>query len=465
MNIFGLSITKALPTNLRPPDNRGGWYPIIREPFSGAWQQNVEWSTDEVLGYFAVYRCISLISSDIAKMRVKLVQEDAFGIWHEVSVPAFSPVLRKPNLYQTRIQFMQSWVQSKLINGNAYILKERDQRGVVIGLTVLDPWRVQPMVSTDGSVFYQLSPDRLAGLEFGITAPAREIIHDRWNTIFHPLVGTSPIFACGLAAAQGLKIQNNSASFFANGSNPGGILTAPGAISDETAVRLKQHWDTNYSGANVGKVAVLGDGLKYERMAVNAVDAQLIEQLKWTAEVVCAAFGVPAYMAGIGPAPVNTNIEALSQQYYSQCLQIHVESIEVCLDEGLALPDPYGTEFDTDGLLRMDTATLIAAEATAIGAGIKKPDESRKRLNLPPVEGGDTPYMQQQNFSLAALAKRDRDDPFAKPAPAPAAPAGQTETAPAQIGQADPEDEPEADPTVAARFAARLTRRLLQAAA
>ena len=88
----------------------------------------------------------------------------------------------------------------------------------------------------------------------------------------------SPIFAAGLAATQGLHIQSNSATFFKNGSNPGGVLTAPGAISDETAARLKVAWSTNYSGENAGKVAVLGDGLKYEAMAVTATDAQLIEQ-------------------------------------------------------------------------------------------------------------------------------------------------------------------------------------------
>ena len=62
----------------------------------------------------------------------------------------------------------------------------------------------------------------------------------------------------------------------------------------------------------------------------------------------------------------------------------------------------------------MDTATLVESEAKAVGGGIKAPNESRKRLNLKPVKGGDTPYLQQQNFSLAALDRRDQsDDPFA----------------------------------------------------
>ena len=123
--------------------------------------------------------------------------------------------------------------------------------------------------------------------------PAREIIHDLMMPLFHPLIGVSPIYACGIVALQGLNIQANSSQFFASGSNPGGVLTAPGAIDDSTAQRLKACWDANYTGANVGKVAVLGDGLKYEAMSVNAVDAQLIEQLKWTTETVCACYHVP----------------------------------------------------------------------------------------------------------------------------------------------------------------------------
>ncbi|ACL58957.1 phage portal protein [Methylobacterium nodulans] len=432
MRIFGLTITreKAAPT-ASPVDTRGGWWGIVREAFTGAWQKSVEVRLDTVLTYSAVFRCVSLIASDIAKMRLRLVSQDADGIWTETSSPSFSPVLRKPNRFQNRIQFITSWVESKLIHGNTYVLKERDSRRVVVALSVLDPTRVKPLVAPDGEVFYQLSRDDLAGvsdLDAALLVPASEIIHDRWNTLHHPLVGTSPIYACGLAAVQGIRIQTNSAHFFGNGSQPSGILVAPGPVSEENAKRLKAHWEQNFTGPNVGRVAVLGDGLRYEPMAVKASDAQLIEQLKWSAETVCSVFGVPAYKIGVGAPPAYTNIEALDAQYYAQCLQIHIESIELCLDEGLALPAPYGTEFELDTLLRMDTATQIRTYAEGVKGGLLKPDEGRAKLGLPPVTGGNAVYLQQQNFSLAALAKRDAQaDPFnpsapASPPPEPAPP-------------------------------------------
>jgi len=427
LRLFGLTISRE--KALAPVDNRDGWFPLVREPYTGAWQQNVEVKLDSVLAHSTVFRCISLIASDVAKMRLRLVAQDADGIWSETDSPAYSPVLRKPNRWQNRIQFITNWMESKLIRGNTYVLKERDNRGVVVRLYVLAPDRVKPLVADDGSVFYELQQDTLSGLsQNAVTVPASEIIHDRWNTLFHPLVGLSPIFAAGLAATQGLAIQNNSARFFTNGSQPGGVLTAPGAISDETAARLKAHWDANYTGQNVGKVAVLGDGLHYEPMAVKATDAQLIEQLKWSAETVCSVFGVPAYKVGVGTAPAYNNVEALNQAYYTDCLQIHVESVELCLDEGLGIGvgvkvegRTYGTEFDLDDLLRMDTATQVKTLSEATRGMLMKPDEARRKLGFGKVEGGDAVYAQQQDFSLAALAQRDRNDPFSKP-DAPATP-------------------------------------------
>jgi HK97 family phage portal protein len=426
MKLLGFEIIrrKNIPVGLSSPSSRGGWWSLVREPFAGAWQRNIEVSTADVLTFYAVYACVSLIASDISKLRLKLVQRDANGIWQETESPAFSPVLRKPNHFQTRIKFVEQWMTSKLIHGNTYVLKQRDQRGVVVALYVLDTQRCRPLVAPNGDVYYALSQDALTQVEHDqVVVPAEEIIHDVMVPLYHPLCGVSPLSACGLPATQGLRIQRNSTNFFTNGSQPGGILTAPGAISEEDANEIRRHWDEEYTGDNAGKVAVLGNGLKYEAMTVNATDAQLIEQLKLSAANVCSAYHVPTYMVGVDPPPAYNNVEALILQYYSQCLQNPIESIELLLDEGLNLPANYGTEFDLDDLLRMDTSTLIKASSDAIGGGGMSPNESRRRfLNLPPVTGGDAPYLQQQNYSLEALAKRDAmDDPFASKTPAPAA--------------------------------------------
>lgn len=419
-------IQKAL--QLQPLSGRGGWWTVIRESFTGAWQQNVEVRVDNVLTYFAVFACTTLIASDIGKLCLRLVQQDANGIWTETTSASFSPVLRKPNHFQTLLQFLETWILSKLIHGNTYVLKQRDRRGVVVKLYVLDPTRVTPLVSTSGDVYYELKRDDLSGLAKEIdTVPAREIIHDRWNCLFHPLIGLSPIYACGVAALQGLSIVANSQKFFQNMSRPGGILTAPGTIDDATAARLKAAWEENFGGENMGRVAVVGDDLKYVPLSVNPADAQLIDQLKLTAEHVCSTYRVPAYMIGVGPPPPYANIAPLIQQYYAQCLQTLTTALETCWDEGVGIAAPvdgtqYGVEFDINDLIWMDAATKIAAAAEAIKGSALSIDEARKTyLSVGPVPGGASILSQQQNYSIEALAERDRNNPFApKPTPGPA---------------------------------------------
>lgn len=405
MKLFGLQIGKAQPQSVT--ENRGGWYPLIREPFAGAWQRNVTVDQQAVLAFHAVFACMTLIASDIAKLRVKLVAQDSDGIWTETSNAAYSPVLRKPNGFQTRIQFWESWVLSKLSRGNTYVLKGRDNRNVVTALYVLDPNRVKPLVTPDGDVYYELQADNMAGLtEDRVIVPASEIIHDRFNCLFHPLVGVSPIYANGLAATQGLSIQNNSANLFGSGSRPGGLLIAPGRIDPENATRLKEYWDNNFSGKNAGKVAVLGDGMTYQGLSVTPEDAQLIEQLKWTAEVVCSTFHVPSFMIGVGQEPSAGGVQERTLRYYSQCLQSHIMAIQLCLHDGLEMALGAGVHFDLDGLLIMDSMTQM--EVLEKAKSVLTLDERRKRVNVRPITGGDTVYLQQQDHSIEAIAARDR---------------------------------------------------------
>src|SRR4029077_2392683 len=162
-----------------------------------------------------------------------------------------------------------------------------------------------------------------------------------------------------------------------------------------------------------------------EKVAMTNVEGQMVESLKWSAEVVCSVYHVPPYKVGVGALPSYNNVQALNVEYYSQALQSHIEEIEELLDHGLGLggwAGGMGTEFDTENLLRMDSVTQVTAIRDAVGAGVMSPNEGRGKLDLKPVDGGESPHLPQQNYSLAALAKRDaQDDPFA-PAKPPAPP-------------------------------------------
>lgn len=409
------------PMSVVSSGGRGGWFQIIGDTVTGAWQQGVRTGdAREVLAFSAVFACVTGIANDIAKLRIMQMEKGSSGIGEELSSEdaEFMRVLRKPNHYQNRIQFILVWIISKLLYGNTYVLKLRDRSKRVEQMYVLDPTRVAVMVTASGDVYYQLSRDDLSGVKEPLVIPASEIIHDITNPLFHPLIGVSPIYACALSATMGSRIQKNSTKFFDNMSRPSGMLTSKLTIQDETAARLKEEWEKNFSAENIGRLAVLGDGLRYEAMTIPANDAQLIEQLKWTVEDVARCFHYPLYKLGT-ETPPNSSIQALHQAYYNDCLQPYIESAELCLDEGLELGDEYYTQFDLDNLMRMDAEARYESYSKGVQAGWVKPNEVRAKEDLQPVVGGDACYLQQQNYSLEALAKRDaKEDPFATQAPA-----------------------------------------------
>ena len=326
------------------------------------------------------------------------------GIWADHSDAKISPLLRKPNSFQTRMQFFESWMNSKLSDGNTYVLKLRDEHGAVKQLRVLDYNKVTPYVTEDGEIFYQVRPDNVHGLEQQVMVPAREIIHDRFNC-FSILCAGFPRYM--LADLQQCRVTPSLLILLTilKWWKTGRVITVRGAVDQDKAREIKQSWDEGYSGSNAGKTALLADGANFTTIAMTAVDAQMVEQLKLTAEIICATFHVPIYKVNSAATPSYNNIEALDQGYYSQCLQTHIEAIELLLDESFELDEKTGIEMDLNTLIRMDTEGRYKTYSEAIGAGWLAPNQARRNENMLPVEGGDTPYLQQQNFALAARLK------------------------------------------------------------
>lgn len=450
MRIFGLEIKRAEKALHAVSDWRGGWH-RIQEPFTGAWQRNCEEKQADLLCYPALYACLSRIAGDIAKLPFQLQERKANGIWEALDNPAYSPVLRKPNHYQTQQQFREAWILSKLIHGNAYILKRRDARNVVDRLYVLDPTRVMPMVADGGDVFYQLNyPDSANLLPANypakqLTIPASEIIHDRLNCFHHQLIGVPPLCAAHWPAVMGMKILKTSAEFFSNAAQPAGILTGPAGMSEPDANALREFWN----GRVPGNIEVIGADLKFTSFAMKSADAQLIEQLRYTAEEICQPFGIKPYKIGVGTVPGGWKADDVNVEYYGDTLSPLIEAMENLLDEGLNVSMPLGIGLDTEPLWRMDEGKLAEVETKLVQGMVKKPDESRRRMNLAPTPGGDTLWGQHQDYPLGMLAERDDLNPVA-PESVPAMPA--------------PEEEETANEEVTRALAELATRKAIDAA-
>lgn len=437
MKIFGLTISRSGAAKALESVPQSGAWRTVFESFSGAWQTNTTETQTDVGTYPTLYACVYRIASDVGKLPFMLV-DTSNGISVAVSNPAYSPVLAKPNHYQTAGQFRERWMLCKLINGNAYVLKERDARGVVVALYILDPEKVTPLISDSGEVFYRLRTDSLSQAG-NVTIPASEVIHDRCVAMFHPLVGVPPVSSANWAAIKNLKVLKSSTDFFGNNAQPGGLLTAPAGMSQRDADQVKEYWAANFTGTNAGKVAVIGADMKFTPFAMKSIDAQMIEHLRYGDEQICQPFGIPPFKVGIGAPPAGLGVDGLNQLYYADALQTHIEHMEALLNDGLRIREPLSVELDLEPLLRMDEAKRADVEVKLVAGKIKTPDEGRARFNLAPTGGGDTLWGQNQDYPLGMLADRmSWDQSMQPPAPAP-----------------ENEQEPEQDDTARAIDAAR----------
>lgn len=424
MKILGLTFGRQKAMEAVGGTWRNAWR-LITEPFTGAWQRNIEEKQGDLITYPTLYACIYRISSDIGKLPFSLRSRDANGVWTEVTNSAYDPVLRKPNGFQTPAQFREYWIITKLTQGNAYILKRRDGRGVVTELYVLDPERVLPMVSDSGAVFYQLQTDKLNSLPEGYPAenlivPASEIIHDRCMTVHHPLIGVPPLAAAHWPALKNMKIMRSATEFFANNAQPGGLLTAPAGMKEEDAKAVQEYWNKEFSDGKSGKVAIIGADMKFTPFAMKSIDAQMIEQMRYSDEQICQPFGIPPFKVGIGTIPSGLGVDGVNLMYYSDALQAPIQHMEDLLDDGLKVTRPLGIELDTEPLLRMDEAKKADINTKLVGAMIKTPDEGRRPFNLAPTAGGNTLWGQNQDYPLGMLADRKEWDPAMQPAATPA---------------------------------------------
>ena len=387
----------------------------ISESFAGSWGRHIVAESRENLCQFSpVYACISRISSDISILRPMLMTPGKGGTKVEVtdSRSPYMPLMKRPNPYMNWIQFLSYWVTCKLLYGNAYAIKDRDSRGIVVALYPVSPRIAKPMVAPDGEVYYAFSGDNLARIPNGEAAlPASEVVHDRMNCLFdHALVGVPPIYAAAASGTLGMRIQANSEKFFANMSRPSGHLSFANKVDDDQLKLLKKQFEEGFSGGNLGRLLVTGGGAEYAPMAIAAEQSQLVEQMKVAVEDVARCFGMPLHKIQAGTMPTYTNIAAYNQQYLDDCLKVHIEPFERLMTDEVVMKEEYSVELDLSGFLRMDPKTRAERLQILVQCGVFSPNEARLSENLPPVDGGDQPLLQQQMWQIGQLANRPPPD-------------------------------------------------------
>lgn len=328
--------------------------------------------------------------------------------------PLYEVLHKSPNKKQTPFQFKQMMTAWAIMRKKSYAEIIQGPRGPVDQLIPLHPDRVREEELPDGGVRY-IYTEKNKG-------PRTILAEDMFTLQRYNLDGTATLDLVTYARESlglSLAAQQASARMFGNDSRPVGALKMPGKLSKEGKKALKESWEAAQSSGRYGSVAVLEEGLEWQKIGIDPKEAQFFEREEFQASDICRWLRVAPTMVGIpGTTMWGSGVEQLGQYFVTYTLGPLLKSWEQSISRDLIIKDErFFVEFIVDALLRGDTMQRFSAYQIASGGKPwLKPNEIRHIENLPPDE----------DFDKAAPA------PVPAPIPAPTEPEPEESAPPAE---------------------------------
>jgi len=353
----------------------------------------------------AVWACVLRRSEDVARCAPQLMPLSTTGsIRGRRSARSAAPIVDhpvaslflRPNPVQTWFEFCVQMEAAYLLKRNAYAAILRNSAGTPQSLIPINPDAVQVLEAVDGQIFYQVNRIGLFQMfalrSLPVAIPAEDVFHLR-GVSFNMLVGLSAIGSAREAIGVAMGLEQQSARWMANGARPSGVLQTPKTISNEAAARLREQWDSFRAGIqNVGRTAILEEGLEWKEMQLTSVDMEFMAQRNLSIAEIARFFGVPLYKIAAADPPRGIPIGQLDQSYVNDTILPDLEMWEQKFNQvfGLDLEKaPLTADFDERRLLRADEATRINNQRLKIMSGISTQNECRAENGDPPMDGGD----------------------------------------------------------------------------
>lgn len=331
----------------------------------------------------AVAACVRILSETVAglpldavRMRGELrealnpvpgIIADPFGGANNTALPS------------RRVGFNQMMV-SLLLRGNAYAaVIDRDILLRPTRLQVLHPDRVRCKF-VDGQRAYWINRKPV---------DADDMVHLLGMAYPEAATGMSAITYARNAIGLGLAAEEFGARFFGDGAHLTGVIEVQADMDKTKARQLKEGFEASHSGlANAHAIGVLSGGAQWKPISISPEDAQFLGTRAAQNLDIAMLFGVPPHMLGQVDRTTSwgTGIEQQSLGFLRYTLEPWLGRFEDAWSA--TLPRPQRARFDTDALLRTDTAGRYAVYLQARNAALMTPDEIRARENMPPLPDG-----------------------------------------------------------------------------
>jgi HK97 family phage portal protein len=340
----------------------------------------------------AVVRATQLISADLARLPFSII--DANG--SEVDSPITQLMTREASRWQSGYEFRRYITACALEGGNGLALIRRDSTGEVAELQPMPIGAAQAEITEDGLVY------RIGGA----TLSSDQVLHlGCYPNVNQPGWFVGPMDAA--RAAMDLAADQEAAhrSLIKTGSSGKVAISHPGAMSDQTVQAIRDAWQTMHATADgASRPLILREGMKAEKISQETTTSN-IESRKFSVQEIARAFGVPPEMLYQQGGGALSSQSETARAYVDGALAQWVSAWESEITRKLCNPGQHA-RLDTDILLRGNMRDAGMALSKLVLAGILSPNDGRRRMGLPEIEGLDMPSVSMPG----AQANQDAPD-------------------------------------------------------
>jgi HK97 family phage portal protein len=340
---------------------------------------------ESALQVSGVWACVKLISETIASLPTNVYRKTEQGrilandFW-------FAKLMnRKPNRYQTKVEFWETMVLNLVLYGNCYAKINR-VGGQIRSILPLMASQMEVSIAKDGAVLYQYTD----GTDVNVYA-AESIWHVK--LFGNGVIGKSPLAFGRNLIGIGQATDTAVSKIYTNGGKRSGVLSLDKLLTPEQRATLRENFSTLTTGTD-DRLLVLEMGMKFDAISMSPQDIELLASRKFQLEEICRWFGVPSVLVNdtSGSTTWGSGIEQLVNGFYKLNLRPYLERFESSVQTNLLSEEEaaeYDFEFDFEGLLRTDFKSRLEAYRTAVAGTILTPNEARKLEGLESMEGGD----------------------------------------------------------------------------
>jgi HK97 family phage portal protein len=339
----------------------------------------------------AVYACVRLLADTIAALPADLFRKRA-GVREPIEPgPRW---LRQPNPETTWFEFIHRVENCLELDGNAFILiTSRDALGDATEMWTLHPRQVEVRRQA-GRVVFVWNGDQVLS-RFGPDNPQGDVLHIK-AFADGGLRGLSPIGVAKQAIGLGLVTEKFGSTFFGQGQQLSGVIQIPEGSkpSSDDIDRLREDWKKHHSGSSRAHLpGILTAGATWQRIAVNAEEAQFLETRKFQVAEIARLYGVPPHMIGDVEKSTSwgTGIEQQSIGFVQYSLMARLVRLESAFDQ--LTPRGQFIKWNVNGLLRGDMAARAAFYASGIQNTWLAPADARGLEDLTPIDGLEEPLV------------------------------------------------------------------------